>query len=410
MLEFIHEFWLVLAEMSPYLIFGFIVAGLLAAWIPADLIERHLGGHGIWPVTKASLLGIPLPICSCGVIPVATSLRQHGASRGATTSFLLSTPQTGVDSILVTLGMLGPLFAIYRPIAALVTGVVGGSLVDTVERNNVIESGNVVETCTDDCCATGKGISRLRHVLEYGFVTLPRDIGKALIVGLVVAALITTLVPEGFFADSLSGIWAMLAMLAVSIPLYVCATGSVPMAAAFLAAGISPGAVLVFLVAGPATNAAAITTLWKVLGPKTTVIYLATVAVGALAGGAVLNGLFASTSAISSMFGMFMLPSWVNDASAMLLLIMLVNALRPRRSGGTAVETSSDETVLALDVQGMNCNQCVASVERTLSEQTGVNKVTVDLGSGIATIVGSGFDRAQLIAAVTSLGYQATTD
>jgi uncharacterized membrane protein YraQ (UPF0718 family)/copper chaperone CopZ len=409
-LEFVHEFWLVLAEMSPYLIFGFLVAGLLAAWVPADLIERHLGGHGIWPVTKASLLGIPLPICSCGVIPVAASLRQHGASRGATTSFLLSTPQTGVDSILVTLGMLGPLFAIYRPIAALITGVVGGSLVDAVERNNVIESGNFVATCTDDCCATEKGISPLRRALEYGFVTLPRDIGNALVIGLVVAALITTLVPEGFFANNLSGIWAMLAMLAVSIPLYVCATGSVPMAAAFLAAGISPGAVLVFLVAGPATNAAAITTLWKVLGPKTTFIYVGTVIVGALAGGAVLNGLFASTGAANSIFGMFMLPSWVNNASAVVLLIMLVNAMRPRRSRGTIVEPGPGETVLTLNVQGMSCGNCVTSVERALREQKGVVKVIVNLGTGTATIVGSGLDRAQLITAVTSLGYQAKTD
>lgn len=135
-ITFMREFWQVLGEMSPYLLFGFLVAGILSAWVPADLIERHLGGRGLWPTLKASLLGIPLPICSCGVIPVAVGLRRHGASRGATTSFLLSTPQTGVDSILVTLGMLGPLYAIYRPIAALVTGVVGGMIVDQVDQRN----------------------------------------------------------------------------------------------------------------------------------------------------------------------------------------------------------------------------------------------------------------------------------
>jgi len=134
--QFVIEFWAVLAEMAPYLLFGFLVAGLLSAWVPIDFIERHLGGRGLWPTLKASVLGIPLPICSCGVIPVAASLRRHGASRGATTSFLLSTPQTGVDSILVTLGMLGPLYAIYRPIAALITGVGGGMVVDAVDGRN----------------------------------------------------------------------------------------------------------------------------------------------------------------------------------------------------------------------------------------------------------------------------------
>jgi len=251
--------------MSPYLLLGFLFAGMLSVWVPANLIERHLGGAGWWPVIKASLLGIPLPICSCGVIPVAASLKKHGASRGATTSFLLSTPQTGVDSIFVTLSLLGPLYAIYRPVAALITGVVGGVIVDAVDRGDAHQN-KAKEVCTDACCNPGIKDSALKRIWDYGFIALPSDIGKTLLVGLLIAALISAVVPEGFIPESLSGIWAMLAMLLLSIPMYVCATGSVPVAAALIAAGFSPGAALVFLVAGPATNAAAITTIWKILG------------------------------------------------------------------------------------------------------------------------------------------------
>jgi len=386
--------------------------GLLAAWVPATLVERHLGGRGWWPALKASLLGIPLPICSCGVIPVAASLRRHGASRGATTSFLLSTPQTGVDSILVTLSLLGPLYAIYRPLAALITGVGGGIITDALERNNHLgeQAGEADVVCTDSCCQPGeKKEPALRRIWQFGFVTLPRDIGKTLLLGLVIAALISALVPEGFIPASLGGFWAMLAVLVLSIPMYVCATASVPVAAALIMAGVSPGAALVFLVAGPATNAATITTLWKILGPRSTVVYLATVAVGAFLGGWALNGLFAATQLPTLQHGMFMLPQWVNDASAIALLALLAYALWPRRKGAPKIdlELQDDQQQAVLDVQGMDCEHCASSVKNALTGQPGVSEVQVDLGSGTAVIVGRGYDVDSLIACVAQAGYKA---
>lgn len=409
MIELIQEFWQVLAEMSPYLLLGFLVAGLLSAWVPRSFIERHLGGRGLWPTLKASLLGIPLPLCSCGVIPVAASLRRHRASKGATTSFLLSTPQTGVDSIMVTLALLGPLYAIYRPIAALITGVAGGLIVDTVEHNGTAAPQTAAEdvACSDGCGEPPTDGPAWRRILEYGFITLPRDIGKSLLIGLAIAALIGALVPHGFFANVLPGVWGMLAMLIVSIPLYVCATGSVPMAAAFIVAGVSPGAALVFLVAGPATNAASITTLWKVLGRRATLTYLGTVAIGALLGGLLLDKLFTMTGLPVADHSMWMPPAWVNTASAIALLAVLGFAMWPRRPAA-ALEPKPEERLTVLDVQGMTCGHCVSSVTQTLKSQPGVSAAQADLGAGTATIAGRDYDVNRLIAELNGLGFEAS--
>ena len=210
----IIESWQVLGQMSPYLLFGFLVAGILSVCISPDLVERHLGDGGIWPLLKASLFGVPLPLCSCSVIPVSMSLHKHGASKAATVSFLLSTPQTGADSIFVTLSLLGPLFAVFRPVAAFVTGIIGGGLVDVLDRNTENENRNQ-QKCSDQCCADGdKNNHKIIRALKYGFVTLPRDIGKAMLAGLVIAAVISALVPDGYFAEKLgTGIFAMVVMM-----------------------------------------------------------------------------------------------------------------------------------------------------------------------------------------------------
>jgi len=216
---FVKDFWGTLAEMSPYLLFGFLAAGVLSVFISAQLVERHLGRKGFWPLLKASAFGVPLPLCSCGVIPVSMSLRKHGASKGATISFLLSTPQTGVDSILVTLSLLGPVYAIFRPLAALATGLIGGGLVQLFDP----EPGDAIQPeCTDACCAEKEQRSKLIRALEHGFVTLPRDIGRAMLVGLIIAAVISALVPDGYFAEHLgTGIFAMVVMMFLGIPVYV---------------------------------------------------------------------------------------------------------------------------------------------------------------------------------------------
>ena len=312
--------------MAPYLLFGFLMAGALSIVLSPELIERHLGGGGIRAILKASLFGVPLPLCSCSVIPVATSLRKHGASEGATTAFLLSTPQTGVDSIMATLSLLGPIFAVFRPLAAFVSGILGGTLVEATAPSpaDVVE----IPKCTDECCSHGNGKSRFVRAIRYGFVSLPREIAGPLIIGLVIAGVISALVPTDFFADKLGkGIVAMLVMMALGIPVYVCATASIPVAAAMMLKGITPGAALVFLMTGPATNAAAIAALWKILGRRTTVIYLVVVALTALGAGLSLDFLFNITGASAGQVEAWMLPQWVKTLSAVVLLAVLGAAI-----------------------------------------------------------------------------------
>ena len=321
------DFWATVAEMSPFLLFGFFVAGVLSVLVSQALVERHLGGGGVWPLLKASIFGVPLPLCSCGVIPVSMSLHKHGASKGSTIAFLLSTPQTGIDSIFVTLSLLGPVFAIFRPMAALVTGLVGGTLVDVFEPSNKTEK-HPSEKCTDECCSNDKKTGKIIRGLKYGFVTLPRDIGKAMLAGLVVAAFISALIPDGFFAEHLGkGIFAMVVMMFLGIPVYVCATASVPVAAALIMKGLTPGAALVFLMTGPATNAASFVTIWKVLGRRTAMTYIVTVAGCALLGGVLLDWFAEGMDFDIVMQHGWMLPAVLKNALAIVLLAVVGYAI-----------------------------------------------------------------------------------
>lgn len=292
---FAHNTWDLVAEMAPYLLFGFAVAGVLHVLIRREFVERWLGKPGLGGVIKASVLGVPMPLCSCSVIPVAASLRKSGATRGATASFLSSTPQTGVDSILATYALLGGIFTAVRVGVAFVCGIVAGYLIELFCQDDDEAKGKAQPTTftpstsgplsppspknqqPESCCASKESAPKRspKEALRYGFVTLPADLANALILGLVLAGLITTLMPDDLLTGSLStGPLAFLLATAISLPLYVCATASIPMAFALLAAGLSPGAALVFLITGPATNTATIATVWKMLGHRATAIYL----------------------------------------------------------------------------------------------------------------------------------------
>jgi len=325
------DFWLTLCEMSPYLLFGFLMAGVLSVLVSRELVERHLGGHGFWPVFKAALFGVPLPLCSCSVIPVTASLRKHGAGRGAATAFLISTPQTGVDSIFVTLALLGPVFAVFRPLAALVSGLLGGSVADALEPHGEADT-QPADECTDACCAED-GHGKFAKIFSYGFVDLPRDIGRALLIGILIAGIISAALPNDFFVGVGTGILAILVMMLLGIPVYVCATASIPVAAALMMKGVSPGAALAFLMTGPATNAAGIATVWKIMGRRTAIVYLATVAATAFASGLILDYIFAFGEwEVKKGMGL-MLPQPMKVASAVALLLILAAAFfRPAAS------------------------------------------------------------------------------
>ncbi|KPK67864.1 hypothetical protein AMJ82_09695 [candidate division TA06 bacterium SM23_40] len=392
--------------MAPFLIFGFFVAGVLSVLIQPEVVERHLGGRGLWQVIKAAIFGVPLPLCSCGVIPVAASLRRHGAGSGATTSFLISTPQTGVDSIMVTLSLLGPVFAVFRPLISFVSGLLGGSLV-TYFGSSAGSREEPRPKCVEECCTGVEIQGKIPRVLRYGFITLPRDINKALIIGVLVAGAISALVPDDYFSWILGGgIVSMLVMMAVGIPIYVCATASVPVAAALIAKGVSPGAALVFLMTGPATNAATVTTVWKIMGKRTAGIYLGTVAVSSVAAGLFLDYIF-EAGALPVASGMpWMVPGYVKTISAGALLAIMVAAFfRPSKVGEKPMTKEAGQT-LKLTIEGMSCDHCARSIQRALVESPGVQSAVVDLKSGEALVTGEDLDTAVLSEAIEELGYK----
>ncbi|MDE6268859.1 MAG: SO_0444 family Cu/Zn efflux transporter [Muribaculaceae bacterium] len=272
--------------MAPYILFGLLIAGLLHVFVSPDLMGRHLARPGWKSVLKASILGIPLPLCSCGVLPAAISMRRSGASKSATSAFLISTPQTGVDSIAATWSLLGPAFAIIRPVAALTTAFFGGVAVSLSEKKDTTTDR---DPSLDECTLPTSEPSatslphRLLSTLRYGFFDMMQSIGGWLLGGLVIAALITEFVPTDFFASLASHpLLAMLAVVIVAVPMYVCATGSIPIALSLIMKGLSPGTALVLLMAGPAANFASVTLLSRELGRKATAIYIGSIVIGAI--------------------------------------------------------------------------------------------------------------------------------
>ena len=323
LIELARTSWNILAEFAPYLLIGFSIAGLLHYCIPPKLIINQLGESNIYSVFKAALLGIPLPLCSCSVIPVASSIRKIGASRGATISFLSSTPQTGVDSILATYGLFGWLFTVIKLVVALLCGLVSGILVDIFCKHQ--------ETLTDDpevehshhTPITQKSIT---GSLRYFFVELPLDLYKPLLIGIFIAGLINNFLPSDFFTGTFSsGLVAFIGITLISLPLYVCAVESLPLAFAFLSAGISPGAVLVFLIVGPATNSATILATLKIIGKQATIIYILTLVVIAWSAGYLMN-LFLEIEMNDFKEHHSHLSIW-NHLSASVLLTYFMNAV-----------------------------------------------------------------------------------
>jgi uncharacterized membrane protein YraQ (UPF0718 family) len=328
LLNILKEIWLVTAAMAPYLLFGFLMAGVLSVLISKDYVRRHLGGRGWLGSLKAALVGVPMPVCSCGVIPLAASLRKHGASRGATASFLASTPQTGVDSLMITYALLGWVFAVFRAAVAFLSGIICGTAVTLVSPR---EEESTAE-CEDECCQPDQK-PMFRRMLEYGFIALPRDIARAVVIGIVLSGIISGLIPADFFTDRLGNSpLTMLIMLCIGIPLYVCSSASVPIALAFIKAGISPGAALVFLITGPATNAATLTTLWQIIGRKQLGVFLVSLALCALAAGFLMNFFSPQLGIAEQVCQTDHLPGGKDVAWAVLLIAVLAKGLLPERA------------------------------------------------------------------------------
>lgn len=409
--QFFKDFIAILSEMAPYLLLGFFFAGLLYAFIPKRKIENYFSGRPLRSSVLASLFGIPLPLCSCGVIPTGAALYKNGASKGGTVSFLISTPQTGVDSILATFSLMGLPFAIVRPLAALVTGITGG-LVTSLVTKNEINDRPVTEQEEKK-----KSLSRkISDVFHYGFVDFIQDISKWLVIGLVLAATISVLIPDDFFElINMPPVLQMLLILVVSVPLYICATGSIPLAAVLILKGISPGAAFVLLMAGPATNAATITMIAKVLGSRSLLSYLSVIVAGALGTALLIDYLLPShwfTQIVDQHAGHAHAGhlAWWQIASAAALSIMIINGYiqRYRKSKKNTASITKNNTsmeIKTIKVEGMTCNHCKSNVENNLKKLGSVKDARVDLLEKTVTIEGDDIEEEEARQMISELGY-----
>jgi len=400
------ETWNIILEMSPYLLIGFLLAGFLSVIIKQEVIERWLGKRTLGSVIKASLLGVPLPLCSCGVIPVTSSLYQRGASKGATTSFLTSTPQTGIDSILATAGLMGPVFSFFRVVVALVSGIIAGVLVDFFEKENVRPM-DVASTKTE--IENGSNVGKLKGMVIYGLYTLPQDIAKNLVIGILLAGLLSTVLPTDLGAAYLTNPWiTYIGVTLVAIPLYVCSTGSIPIAFALMAAGVSPGATLVFLIAGPATNVATITTLVKILGRRTIAIYLTSIVLISWLSGFILDAYGSSLiGTVKAHHVGLGTPSTIKILSGIGLIVMLVwTYLYPKIK--TPIRNSSVEGLRSstLRVDGMTCSHCGSSISKAVLKIPGVQTADADPKQNLVWIKGNGYDLNAIIKAVGDAGFE----
>lgn len=306
--QILTESWHVLTLSAPLMLFGFLVAGLLKALVPDDFIARHLGKDSATNLFKAALFGVPIPLCSCGVLPAAAGIHKQGASKGATTAFLISTPETGVDSIAVSWALLDPLMAILRPFAAFITALITGQMVRVFDPDPANDAEAALQPrVTEDtsCCGGSCEASvaqhetlavRLKGGIRFAFGDLFADIASWFFIGILLAGLIGTFVSADLMENWLGNpLVAMVAMLVVATPLYVCATASTPIAAALVLKGLNPGAALVFLLVGPATNAAALAVISKILGKRSMLIYLVGILICSFALGVGVDALYSLT-------------------------------------------------------------------------------------------------------------------
>jgi len=391
-------------EIAPFLILGFLISGILSIFLTVDFISKYLGENSYKSVVLASLLGIPIPLCSCGVIPVTAYLRKHGASKASSASFLISTPQTGIDSIIVTYSMLGPFFAIYRPIIAFISGVLGGGIIKATDKN-----GNDVENieCEDECCNEYASESKIVRILHYGLIRLPQDIISPLVIGILLSGLISIMVPENFFSDYGTGIIGMLIMLIISLPAYICATASIPLAFVFYTKGFSLGAILVFLMAGPATNITTIAVSLKILGKRSTLIYLGSIIMCALIGGAILDFIAPKMNVFATDYHVHIEKGIITYASSILLLGIIINSFRLQYFSKQVLNSNVDiNSYSSTFIEGMTCSHCEESVKKSLLKINGIDDVIVNLKTGEVKISGENNQSLEIHSIIQQLGYK----
>ncbi len=433
----LYEIYKMFLEMSPYIMLGLAFVALLNIFVNKQLISKHIGKNNFKSVLKAALFGIPLPLCSCGVVPTTVYLHKNGASKASTLSFLISTPQTGIDSIIATYGLLGPVFAIFRPLAALFMGLVGGLIANFVDRKKEIPKPkpafdpkkinfNIIEqdkfpkapVCDDGCGEISDTIhtlpikKRIIPSLKYAFVDFVDDISSQFIVGVIISGLIAYFIPADYFATLGigNGIIGMLILIAIGIPMYVCATASIPIALTLIAKGFSPGVAFVFLATGPATNSASLAIIGKSLGKEITTIYLITIILSSILMGYLLDFILNSLGIMQSYVES--LPchtDCVENEEIKIIFSVIFAGLIVYNYGSKFSKKYSkrekNSTLKKIKIAGMTCNHCVNNVQKAMSEINGINDINVSLVENCVYYSGD-IDEEIIKSKIESIGYK----
>lgn len=419
--NFLYEIYILFIEMAPYLMIGLAFVAILNIYMTKEFVKKQIGKDSIWSIFKAALFGVPLPLCSCGVIPTTVYMADSKASKGAVTSFLISTPQTGIDSIIATYGMMGPVFGIFRPISALIMGILGGLFINVTNKEKAKPEKKKLSL--DVITAPPKMVDGKANIpfskkakasLKYAFADFLDDIVVEFLIGLVIAGAITYFLPTEFLEGTglKSGILGMIVMILIGVPMYVCATASIPIAVSLILKGFSPGVAFVFLAVGPATNAASIGILSKSLGKKLISYYLFVMIIMSIGFGYLLDFVFnyleinpqkqLATHAHHEHSGL--IPYEIQIVLAAIFTILVVSSLYRKYGSKYFKRDKAIDNRNYVIVEGMTCNHCVATVTDSLTKVNGIDNVEVDLSSGKAFYSGN-IDKSVINEAIESCGY-----
>lgn len=420
--DFLNEIYILFIEMAPYLMIGLAFVAILNIYMTKEFVKKQIGKDSIWSIFKAALFGVPLPLCSCGVIPTTVYMADSKASKGAVTSFLISTPQTGIDSIIATYGMMGPVFGIFRPISALIMGILGGLFINVTNKERTKPekkklSLNVITAPPKmvDSKANTPFSKKAKASLKYAFADFLDDIVVEFLIGLVIAGAITYFLPTEFLEGTglKSGILGMIGMILIGVPMYVCATASIPIAVSLILKGFSPGVAFVFLAVGPATNAASIGILSKSLGKKLITFYLFILILMSIGFGYLLDFIFGylgvnpqeqlATHAHHD-HSSGLIPHEVQIVLAIIFSVLVIASLYRKYFAKYFNQDKAIDNRNYVIVEGMTCNHCVATVTDSLNKVNGIDNIEVDLSSGKA-FYSSNLDKSVIQEAVESCGY-----
>ncbi|MAD42618.1 MAG: hypothetical protein CL623_09535 [Arcobacter sp.] len=371
--DFANNFLILLDAMAIYILFGLLVAGILKQLVPNDFVNKHLGKGSISSVLKATLFGIPLPVCSCSVIPLAQSLRKEGASKGAVQSFLISTPITGVDSILATFSFFGLVFTIFRVISSVIIAIIVGLVQNFVEKEKPLDvkTSEVIESCCTESSCSSSSTSQnsnnkfsFKNAFSYAYVTLFKDMVKPLFIGLLLGALFTTFMPKDYASMLFENqILTYFVILIFAMPLYVCATASLPIAAAFILQGMSGGAAFIFLTAGPATSAITMSVVYKTLGKTSLIVYVSTIAILSFVFAFIYDFLFGNVNIINFANDIEHSSLFSQIASFIMLALMSYYLIKPR-----LYRKSKEDNIKENDKK--------SSILKNNNQKTNLNKMT----------------------------------